>query len=37
MAKAAGLKLRERWGGWARQPFASSSAKHVSVYEPAAG
>jgi hypothetical protein len=36
MARAGGLKLRERWGGWSRQPFTSTSAKHVSVYEPVA-
>ena len=33
MARLAGLRLRERWGGWRREPFTASSAKHVSVYE----
>jgi len=33
MARLAGLRLRERWGGWLREPFAASSARHVSVYE----
>ncbi len=33
MARLAGLRLRERWGGWHREPFAASSGKHVSVYE----
>ncbi len=33
MARLAGLRLRERWGGWRREPFAASSTKHVSVYE----
>lgn len=33
MARLAGLALRERWGGWRREPFDSQSAKHVSVYE----
>ena len=33
MAAAAGLRLRERWAGWRRQPFSSSSGSHVSVYE----
>jgi SAM-dependent methyltransferase len=33
MARIAGLRLRERWSGWDRQPFSSASAAHVSVYE----
>jgi SAM-dependent methyltransferase len=33
MARLAGLRLRERWGGWHREPFAASSAKHISVYD----
>ena len=33
MARLAGLRLRERWGGWGREPFIASSAQHVSVYE----
>lgn len=33
MAQLAGLRLRERWGGWSREPFQSSSEFHVSVYE----
>ncbi len=33
MARLAGLALRERWGGWRREPFNSQSEKHVSVYE----
>ncbi len=32
MARLAGLELIERWGGWAREPFGASSARHVSVY-----
>ena len=36
MAQLAGLRLRERWGGWRREPFDSHSVKHVSVYERAA-
>lgn len=32
MARIAGLRLHERWGGWHRQPFRSSSALHVSVW-----
>ncbi len=33
MARLAGLRLRERWAGWRREPFEASSIKHVSVYE----
>jgi SAM-dependent methyltransferase len=33
MARLAGLRLRERRGGWHREPFTASSVKHVSVYE----
>jgi len=33
MARLAGLRLRERWGGWGREPFGASSGAHVSVYE----
>jgi len=32
MARIAGLCLTGRWGGWAREPFNSSSNAHVSVY-----
>jgi len=38
MAQLAGLQLRERWGGWTREPFTSDSRQHVSIWEkPAAG
>jgi len=33
MAQLAGMRLRERWGGWKREPFTSDSRKHVSVWE----
>jgi SAM-dependent methyltransferase len=33
MAQLAGMRLRERWGDWTREPFTSTSAKHVSVWE----
>ncbi len=33
MARLAGMSLRERWGGWACEPFTSESTKHVSVWE----
>ncbi len=32
MARLAGMLLRERWGGWKREPFTSASTKHVSVW-----
>jgi SAM-dependent methyltransferase len=38
MAELAGMRLRERWAGWRREPFTSESTKHVSVWEkPAEG
>ena len=33
MARLAGMTLRERWGGWKREPFTSDSTSHVSVWE----
>jgi SAM-dependent methyltransferase len=33
MAELAGMKLRDRWSGWKREPFTSDSRKHVSVWE----
>ncbi len=33
LAGQAGLRLRERFGGWDRSPFSSASQRHVSVYE----
>ena len=32
MARIAGLRLKQRWGGWERQVFDSRSETHVSVY-----
>lgn len=32
MARLAGLRLHERWGGWRRERFTSASMSHVSVY-----
>ena len=32
MARIAGMRLRERWGGWRREPFTAESGKHVSVW-----
>ena len=28
-----GLRLRERWEGWQREPFTSESGQHVSIWE----
>jgi SAM-dependent methyltransferase len=36
MARLAGLRLRERWSGWDREPYPSRSWTHVSVWEPGA-
>jgi SAM-dependent methyltransferase len=33
MARIAGLSLRERWSGWAHEPFTGESISHVSVWE----
>src|SRR6266704_2405353 len=33
MARIAGLRLRERWGGWNGDPYTATSWRHVSVYE----
>ena len=33
MARIAGLRLRERWADWGREPFTGESGKHVSVWE----
>ncbi|MGH2402127.1 MAG: SAM-dependent methyltransferase, partial [Candidatus Limnocylindria bacterium] len=33
MAQLAGLRLRDRWSGWRREPFTGESRKHVSVWE----
>lgn len=35
MAKIAGLRLRERWSNWQREPFTSDSTMHISVWEKA--
>jgi SAM-dependent methyltransferase len=33
MAQLAGLRLRERWSNWKREPFTSDSGFHISIYE----
>ena len=37
MAQLAGMRLRERWGGWRREPFTGDSRSHVSVWERPSG
>lgn len=32
MARIAGLRLKDRWGGWNREPFTAASDMHVSEY-----
>ena len=32
MARLAGMRLEDRWGGWKREPFTALSPAHVSVY-----
>jgi hypothetical protein len=33
MAQLAGLRRRERWSSWQREPFSSESGKHISIYQ----
>ena len=33
MARLAGIRLRERWSNWRREPLTAESTGHVSVYE----
>ncbi len=33
MARLAGMRLRERWEGWTREPFTAESTRHVSIWE----
>jgi hypothetical protein len=33
MPQLAGMDLRERWGGWNREPFTSDTRNHVSVWQ----
>jgi SAM-dependent methyltransferase len=37
MARLAGLRLRDRWANWNREPFTTDSRSHVSVWEKPAG
>lgn len=34
MARIAGLRLADRWGGWRGEPYTATSERHVSVYRP---
>jgi SAM-dependent methyltransferase len=33
MAQLAGMRLRDRWGGWQGEPFTAGSSSHISVWE----
>jgi hypothetical protein len=33
MAQLAGMRLRDRWADWHREPFTSDSRAHISVWE----
>jgi hypothetical protein len=33
MARLAGMRLEQRWGGWSGETFTGLSPAHVSVYE----
>jgi SAM-dependent methyltransferase len=33
MAELAGMRLRDRWSSWKKEPFTSESDEHVSVWE----
>ncbi len=35
MARIAGMRLRERWAGWRREPVTSENLSRVSVWEKA--
>ncbi|WP_431036258.1 class I SAM-dependent DNA methyltransferase [Streptomyces sp. P6-2-1] len=37
MARLAGLRARERWGGWGHEPFTETSRAHVSVWQKPVG
>jgi hypothetical protein len=33
MAQIAGMRLRDRWSNWHREPFSAGSREHISVWE----
>jgi SAM-dependent methyltransferase len=37
MAQLAGMRLRDRWEDWTREPFTSESRRHVSIWEKTTG
>jgi hypothetical protein len=37
MAQLAGLRLRERWDGWTREPFTHESNQHISIWQKPVG
>ncbi len=37
MAELAGMRLRERWEGWWREPFTHESNQHISIWEKPVG
>jgi SAM-dependent methyltransferase len=37
MAQLAGMRLRDRWANWKREPFTSESREHISVWEKTTG
>ena len=37
MGRIAGLRLRDRWANWRREPLGASTGSHISVYERSAG
>jgi len=32
MARIAGMRLVDRWGGWKHEPFTAASERHISIY-----
>jgi hypothetical protein len=36
MAQLAGLRLRDRWANWNREPFTTDSHSHVSIWQKSA-
>jgi len=37
MTQLAGLRLRDHWDGWTREPFTGDGPRHVSIWEKPAG
>jgi hypothetical protein len=32
MARLGGMRLRDRWADWNREPFTADSTRHISVW-----